>query len=197
MPEQTRWDERYVRDELPWDTGCPDTYLVRVVSRWPVHRGRVLDIGCGTGTNTIWLAEQGFEVIGIDVSSEAIVRAEKRVVREDVACSFLCDDFLTVDIELESQQFLFDRGCLHSMDDEKRPAFVSRAAELLVAGGMWLSMIGNLDDPFPDEGPPKLSALQIAEAMEPKFEILHLESCMIESRRGRPPRFWQCLVKKR
>jgi len=197
MSEQNRWDERYISDELPWDTGCPDTYLVRVVSRWPLHRGAVLDIGCGTGTSSIWLAEQGFDVIGVDVSKEAVAIAEKRACDEEIVCRFLCDDFLTVGVEAESQQFLFDRGCFHSMDNEKRPAFVSRAAELLVSNGLWLSMIGNADDTFRDHGPPRLSALQIAEAMEPAFEILHLESCMIESRRGRPPRFWQCLVRKR
>ncbi len=198
MSEQLSWDERYIRDELPWDTGCPDTYLVRTVSRWPMCRGAVLDIGCGTGTNSIWLAGQGFDVTGIDVSREAVAIAKRRAEEEGVACRYICDDFLTIGIAPESQQFIFDRGCFHAMrEDAQRRAFVSRAAESLSVGGLWLSMIGNSDDPFPDEGPPKLSALQIATAMEPAFEILHLESCMIESRRGRPPRFWQCLARKR
>ena len=80
--------------------------------------------------------------------------------------------------------FIFDRGCFHAMREEERTGFVVRAAESLSSGWLWLSMIGNADDPFPDEGPPKLSALEIAEAMEPAFEILHLESCMIESQAG-------------
>ncbi|HHB76976.1 MAG TPA: class I SAM-dependent methyltransferase [Desulfobulbus sp.] len=196
---ENRWDERYVRGDLPWDTGCPDTYLVRLISRWQVCRGTVLEIGCGTGTNSIWLAEQGFDVIGLDLSAEAVAIASRRADKQGIAsCRFICGDFLDCDLEEESCRFLFDRGCLHSMpDDEQRLAFAGRVAEILPSGGLWLSMIGNADDPVPDQGPPKLSALQIATVMEPLFEILNLESCMIESRRGRPPRYWQCLLRKR
>lgn len=198
MSGQEGWDERYIRDELPWDTGCPDTYLVRMVTRWPWHRGTVLDIGCGTGTNSLWLCGQGFTVTGIDISKEAISLAGKRGFEQGLVCQFICGDFLTVDLAPGSQEFLFDRGCFHTMrNEQQRRAFVARAATLLPTGGLWLSMIGNADDPLHDQGPPKFSALQIATAVEPAFEILHLESCMIESRRGRPPRFWQCLLKKR
>lgn len=198
MPKPSSWDERYLRDDLPWDTGCPDTYLLRLVARWPVCRGRVLEIGCGTGTNSIWLARQGFDAIGLDISAEAIDIARRHADEQGISCRFICDDFLDCDLEAESCLFLFDRGCFHSIpDEEHRRAFAGRVAEMLPSGGLWLSMIGNADDPVRDQGPPKLSALQIATIMEPLFEILNLESCMIESRRGRPPRFWQCLLKKR
>lgn len=198
MTEKTDWDERYVRNEIPWDTGCPDTYLVRTVSHWPVHRGKVLDVGCGTGTNSIWLAGQGFEVTGIDISGEAIAIARRRAADEGASCRFLCDDFLTVNIDAESQQFIFDRGCFHAMrEEEQRIAFVRRISDSLSEAGLWLSMIGNADDLHQDQGPPKLSARQITQAVEPFFEILQLESCMIESRLGKPPRFWQCLARKR
>ncbi len=197
MTEQKSWDERYSSDELPWDTGRPDTYLVRMVSRWPLHQGSVLDIGCGTGTNSLWLARQGFEVTGLDISKEAVAIARKRASEEGIECGFVCDDFLTAGVPATSVQFVFDRGCFHSVKEEQREAFVERVAELLDPGGLWLSMIGNADDPVQDKGPPKLSAREITTAVEPEFEILHLESCMIESRLGQAPRFWQCLLKKR
>ena len=193
------WNERYVSGDLPWDTGSPDTYLVEMVSRWPMCRGRVLDVGCGTGTNSIWLARQGFEVIGLDISGEAIGIARRRAEGQGVSCRFVREDFLHFDAGGGEYIFLFDRGCFHSIPTEKgRRSFASRAAQLLSPHGLWLSMIGNSDDPMPDQGPPKLSALEIATFMEPLFEILHLSSCMIESRGGdEPPRFWQCLLKKR
>lgn len=197
MAEQKSWDERYSSNELPWDTGRPDTYLVRMVSRWPVRRGVVLDIGCGTGTNSLWLARQGFEVTGLDISQEAVAMARKRADEEGVACRFVCGDFLTNDIVPASVGFVFDRGCFHAVQEEDRNVFVDQVAQLLTPDGLWLSMIGNADDPMQDKGPPKLSARDITAAMEPAFEILHLESCMIESRMGQPPRFWQCLLRKR
>jgi len=196
--QKNQWDERYVSGDLPWDTGCPDTYLVQMVSRWPICRGLVLDIGCGTGTNSIWLAQQGFDVIGLDLSAEAIAIATKRAAEQGVSCRFTSSDFLDFEVEDWACFFLFDRGCFHSMpDEEARRAFAARAADVLSPGGLWLSMIGNIDDPLQDQGPPKLSARQIATLLEPFFEILNLQSCMIESRRGEPPRFWQCLLRKR
>ncbi len=193
------WNERYVNGDLPWDTGCPDIYLVQMVSLWPLCRGRVLDVGCGTGTNSIWLARQGFEVVGLDISAEAIGIASRRAEEQGVSCRFVNEDFLHFDVGDGEYIFLFDRGCFHSIPTEKgRRSFVARAAQVLSPCGLWLSMIGNNDDPLSDQGPPKLSALEIATFMEPLFEILHLSSCMIESRGGgEPPRFWQCLLKKR
>ncbi len=192
------WDKRYVSGDLPWDTGCPDTYLVQMVSRWPLCRGRVLDIGCGTGTNSIWLARQGFEVVGLDLSGEAIGIARRRAEEQAVSCRFVCEDFLQFDAKDGEYVFLFDRGCFHSIPTDKgRRLFAARAAQVLASCGLWLSMIGNSDDPLLDQGPPKLSALEIATFMEPLFEILYLGSCMIESKWGDPPRFWQCLLKKR
>ena len=193
------WNERYVSGDLPWDTGSPDTYLVEMVSRWPLCRGRVLDVGCGTGTNSIWLARQGFEVVGLDISAEAIGIASRRAEEQGDSCRFVNEDFLHFDVGDGEYIFLFDRGCFHSIPTEKgRRSFVARAAQVLSPCGLWLSMIGNNDDPLSDQGPPKLSALEIATFMEPLFEILHLSSCMIESRGGgEPPRFWQCLLKKR
>ena len=193
------WNERYVNGDLPWDTGCPDIYLVQMVSLWPLCRGRVLDVGCGTGTNSIWLARQGFEVVGLDIFAEAIGIASRRAEEQGVSCRFVNEDFLHFDVGDGEYIFLFDRGCFHSIPTEKgRRSFVARAAQVLSPCGLWLSMIGNNDDPLSDQGPPKLSALEIATFMEPLFEILHLSSCMIESRGGgEPPRFWQCLLKKR
>jgi len=195
--EEKSWDERYRTGELPWDTGRPDLYLVALVSKWPMVRGKALDIGCGTGTNSLWLARQGFEAIGMDVAEEAIAMARQRAVDQEVGCTFVCDDFLTADIAADSVSFAFDRGCLHTIAEEQREAFVKRVAALLVPGGLWLSLIGNADDSRPDKGPPKLSASAVASAVEPVFEILEMESCLLESRLENAPRFWRCLFRKR
>ncbi len=192
------WDERYVTGDLPWDTGCPDTYLVQTVSRWPLCRGRVLEIGCGTGTNSIWLARQGFDVVGLDISGEAIAIARKRSDEQGVSCKFAACNFLKAGAGAGECVFAFDRGCFHSIPGEKgRRTFTAQVAAALIPGGLWLSMIGNADDPRQGQGPPKMSARQITEIVEPLFAILDLQSCMIESRKGDPPRFWKCLLKKR
>jgi len=195
--EEKSWDERYRTGELPWDTGRPDLHLVSLISKWPLVRGKALDIGCGTGTNSLWLARQGFEATGLDVSAEAIAQARQRAGAQEVDCTFVCDDFLTSDMAANSLAFAFDRGCLHTIAGEQRGGFVKKVAKLLLPGGLWLSLIGNADDPRPDKGPPKLSAAAVAQTVEPFFEILELESCLLESRLEHAPRFWRCLLRKR
>jgi 2-polyprenyl-3-methyl-5-hydroxy-6-metoxy-1,4-benzoquinol methylase len=66
MAEQISWNDRYRDDDLPWDTGRPSSELQRVVGQDAVRPCRALELGCGTGTNSVWLAQQGFEVTGID-----------------------------------------------------------------------------------------------------------------------------------
>src|SRR4051812_29091627 len=90
------WDEDYKQEVLPWDTDEPDPNLVEAVRRIAPERGRALDVGCGTGTNAIWLASAGFEVVGVDVSERAVERAEARAkaMAPDGRCTFATLDFL-------------------------------------------------------------------------------------------------------
>jgi len=207
LPEQTRdrtgtererWQSRYESGDLPWDTGVPDPHLVRLVRRWPVPRGRLLEVGCGTGTNLVWLAGQGFVVTGIDLAPQAVEAARVKIRRAGVESTLFCGDFLTAEcLEKGGYHLVFDRGCFHAMREaDRRRCFVQRVADLLARDGLWFSLMGNADDPCP-EGPPRLRAGDIALALEPDFEILLLESVDMTDSRGRGLRFWQCLARAR
>ena len=65
--------------KTPWDTGITPPEIVAMIESGKVPIGRALDLGCGTGTNAITLAQHGFEVIGIDVSRRAIALARRKV----------------------------------------------------------------------------------------------------------------------
>lgn len=198
MQEKHEWDKCYDEKKLPWDTGRPDSHLVRLLSRWPRFSGRVLEVGCGTGTNAVWLAEQHLQVTALDISSSAIELARQRAAEKGVACRFLADDFLSTSLEGSRFALLFDRGCFHSMGtDERRRLFVSRAAACLEPGGLWFSLIGSSDQAAEGEGPPRLSAAQICASIEPAFEVLRLESCLLDSNHPVSMLFWQCLMRAR
>jgi 2-polyprenyl-3-methyl-5-hydroxy-6-metoxy-1,4-benzoquinol methylase len=62
------WNESYASGELSWDTNEPEPLLVEFVTSGRVAPTLTLEIGAGTGTNALWLAEHGFDVLGIDVA---------------------------------------------------------------------------------------------------------------------------------
>ena len=60
------WDEHYKSGNPPWETGQPSAELRRVVAEERIQPGAAIDLGCGSGINSIWLAQQGFDVTGAD-----------------------------------------------------------------------------------------------------------------------------------
>src|SRR5262249_27552517 len=94
MSELGRWQERYREGDTPWDSGRPSLELQRVVAEDGIVAGLALELGCGTGTNAVWLASQGFDVTAVDLSPLAIERAERRAREAGIRVRFLVADLL-------------------------------------------------------------------------------------------------------
>ena len=194
MPHPS-WNESYASGEsLPWDTGTPDPLLVEMIESRAIVPGRTLDIGCGTGTNAIFLAQHGFDVWGIDISDIAV---EKARAKAQGRCHFEVVDFLAAAPAGGPFQFVFDRGCFHVFDGEgERARFAQNVAAELVEHGLWLSLIGSTEGAPRDEGPPRRSARDVMNAIEPSLEVLQLRST--EFGVGEEPlKSWLCLSRKR
>ena len=87
MSEQSRWNERYQSGDVPWDTGSPSNELIQTIKEEGILPSRALELGCGTGSNAIWLAQQGFDVTAIDFSLLALEQARQRIKYEKVLVS--------------------------------------------------------------------------------------------------------------
>lgn len=193
-----RYQERYETGDTPWDIGKPDFNLIQTVTSKGIRPCKALDIGCGTGDNSIWLCQQNFQVIGIDTSPQAIQKAIAKAAQANVQCTFLVLDFLADKISGAPFGFIFDRGCFHSFpSDEQREKFAEKVAAHLEKDGFWLSIIGNADEISHGPGPPRRTARDIVNAVEPYFEILSLVSSYFGSNRPHPPKAWVCLMRKR
>ena len=178
MPsDKTDWENLYSNDFMPWDTRRPDSHLIAVVEETPIPPCRALEVGCGTGTNAIWLAEKGFQVTAVDSSPTAIKLA--RLKPGAGLCTFRCADFFTCTLPAEKFGFVFDLGCLHSFDEAvDRDVFAQRVAESLTEGGVWFSILGSADGP--EMGPPRRTAAEIVTAAEPYFEIISLSADVLD-----------------
>lgn len=192
------WDERYVAGETPWDTGEPNEYLVEFVKSAAVAKGDALEVGCGTGTNALWLAGEGFTVLGIDVSAVALEKARAKGAGTGSRCRFEQLDFLNDAVSGGPFDLVFDLGCFHLFDEAReRASFAERVASLLASGGCWLSLIGSTEGPERDFGPPRRSARDVIGAIEPVLEILQLRSIEFHVDLPAPPAAWLCLSRPR
>jgi 2-polyprenyl-3-methyl-5-hydroxy-6-metoxy-1,4-benzoquinol methylase len=198
MSRRDRWQERYQNEDTPWETNRPDSHIIQLVKEQTLTPCTLLEIGCGTGSNAIWLASKGFKVTAIDISATAINRAQLRMAESGVQCEFQEADFINTQISDLPFQWVFDRGCFHCCATvAERKQFAANVARHLTDDGLWLSLIGSADDPPRDTGPPMLKAMEVLEVLEPLFEVLRLDAIHFDSNRIRPPKAWFCLVRKR
>jgi len=136
-----KWDRIYRKfplEVLPWELGRPRKVLVDLVEKGLIPKGKALDICCGAGTNTVYLAEKGFQVTGIDISSKAVEYARKKAEQANVKINFMVQNFLKLPFQDEEFDFVFDMGCFHHVEVEDRNTFIKRISRVLKNDGLYL-----------------------------------------------------------
>ncbi|HKW58259.1 MAG TPA: class I SAM-dependent methyltransferase [Candidatus Dormibacteraeota bacterium] len=126
----------------PWDSGISPPELKELVegpnARTP---GRALDLGCGTGTNAIYMAQHGWDVTGIDFTPRAVAMARAKVEAATVKPRIILGDVTKLS-ELgvgNGFSLVFDLGCLHSIPDDRRDAYVKGVTEVTIPGADYLT----------------------------------------------------------
>lgn len=76
MSDEQKWNERYLNQDTPWETGIHHPEMERLFTHYVTRGQTVLEIGCGTGINAQWLNQSGYKVTAIDISAEAIKKAK-------------------------------------------------------------------------------------------------------------------------
>jgi SAM-dependent methyltransferase len=140
MTVEDRFNEHYKEGSAPWDIGKPDFNLIQAVTTTPIAPCKTLEIGCGTGDNAIWLSEQHFTVIGVDISEIAIEKAREKAANANVTCKYAVLNVLKSHIEGAPFAFAFDRGCFHTLDAaSERQTFAKQVNRHLGENGSVLS----------------------------------------------------------
>jgi 2-polyprenyl-3-methyl-5-hydroxy-6-metoxy-1,4-benzoquinol methylase len=199
MSDAARWEQRYEKGDIPWETGRPSSELQRILTQMPVPPCRAVELGCGTGASAVWLAQQGFDVTAIDLSARAIAMAQQRAAEAGVAVRFVVADVLGLAEEVAGPfDFFFDRGCYHVVRREDVQAYLRTLRRLLRPGSIGLVLAGNAREPH-EPGPPVVSEEQIRGELGSLFDIVALREFRFDQVEQVGTRFlaWSCLVRRR
>ena len=112
------WNNAYISGEYKnhWHYSNPSQELATMLAAGIVRKGSALDLGCGAGVETMFLAENGFRASGIDVSDKAIELARSSAKRRRLRIDFQTGTVLDLPYPDKEFVFLNDRGCLHNLE---------------------------------------------------------------------------------
>jgi cyclopropane fatty-acyl-phospholipid synthase-like methyltransferase len=133
-----RMQERYRTRNLPWDHELPPPEIIALCNRLPP--GRLLDLGCGAGRASIYLAARGWEVDAVDFVPEAI-----DIVRERAEASSLQESIHLHVASVTDLSFLagaydlaIDIGCFHALERADQQRYAAEVARLVRRGGIFM-----------------------------------------------------------
>ncbi len=128
---------RYSFISIPWDTG-PRKALVSLVESGRVKPCRAIDLGSGTASNVVYLAQHGFDVTGVDYSPAAIEMGCVRAREAGVEVTFIEDDLTNLQHTNGAFDLLVDYGTLDDLHPSSRDLYMQNVLPLTHPGSMFL-----------------------------------------------------------
>jgi SAM-dependent methyltransferase len=180
----------------PWDGPLPVPLIAMIEGPQALSPGRALDLGCGKGTKSVYLASHGWDVTGVDFVPRALNEARRRAEAAGVKVDFRRGDVTKLaDLKLTpGYSFLFDFGCYHGLKSEQRAAYALGATTLASPGATLLMMA------FTKALPPVPSGVSESELRE-RFDAWDLAWSKPNDQAGTPAMMrasaaWFCLKKR-
>jgi cyclopropane fatty-acyl-phospholipid synthase-like methyltransferase len=167
------WEERYRSGDVPWDTGIVPPEVVTLVGDGQLKAGWALDIGCGSGLSSRYLASQGFRVVGLDLALSALFRAAAAARQAGLPAFFCQADVTELGFLHLCASFALDVGCFHAIAPDRRPAYIASLAARLMPGAFYLLYAFSLSTEA-EEGPRGIGPVDIG-GFTPDFVLRWVE----------------------
>jgi cyclopropane fatty-acyl-phospholipid synthase-like methyltransferase len=166
----------------PWDIGRPQPAF-QALADAGVLRGRVLDIGCGTGEHALMAAQHGLEAVGIDSSHQAIEIARRKTRERGLNVRFLVHNAL--DLASIGEQFdtVLDSGLFHVFSDEHRAAYVEGLRVATRPGTRYFMLCFSEHQPG-DFGPRRIRQQEIRQSFSGGWQIESIKMKKLETNLG-------------
>ena len=174
------FNESY-RGSPPWDIGHPQVEFVRLAEEGAI-KGRVLDVGCGTGENAMLFAGLGLEVWGVDAAPLAIEKAKRKATDRGARVAFEVRDALRLGEVQEKFDTITDSGLFHVFPDRQRVIFAQGLHSALITGGTYFMLCFSDEEPTGWGGPRRVSKEEIRTTFREGWRVDWIRAARFESK---------------
>jgi len=175
------WEGAY-KTTPPWDIGRPQPAFLELVHAGELTKGLVLDIGCGTGENALYLGENGFSVVGVDLSNRAIAAAKEKAIERKLKVDFRIANALSLGFQAGHFYNCIDSGLFHTFNDHDRLTFVREISRILKTNGRYFMLCFSDKEPTSWGGPRRITREEIATTFSPLFDINYIKDAYFATR---------------
>ena len=172
LPRGLRFDLQYLLGQTPWDTGVTPPEVKTFVETHDAPPERALDLGCGTGKNTVYLARHGWRAVGVDISLLAILRARWRALSTtEGTVRFHRADVTHLSFLERPFDLALDIGCLHSLPAGDRVPYASEVIRMTRPGGWYMLYAFTPRDEDEGGDPAGIAPQEIEGLFTPAFDL--------------------------
>lgn len=168
-----------------WDTGRPQPAFLNLAEGGAI-RGRVLDVGCGTGEHALMAAGLGLDATGVDFSSRALHTAEEKACERGLTVRFLLQDARRLADLGETFDTVLDCGLFHTFNDDDRAAYIEGLRSVVAPGGRYFMLCFSDQQPEPERAarnpwkPRRVAQDEITASFADGWRIDSIEPATIE-----------------